>query len=183
MNEYNIDIGNRIKELRELYEISTKEMSEKLDIDEEKYIDYEDGKNDIPASLVYEIANIFNVDMGLLLTGEESRMAIFEVTRAGEGVSVNRRKEYKYENLCKKFINKKAEMFIVTVDPKEDAKPSFNSHPGQEFNYVLKGSLKLYINNNEITLYKGDCVFFDSTREHAMIALNNEEAKFLAVLM
>lgn len=183
MSEYNIEIGNRIKDLREIYEISTDEMCEKLGISKEKYIEYEDGKKDIPASIVYETANIFNVDMGLLLTGEESRMSIFEVTRAGEGVSINRRKEYRYENLCKKFIDKKAEMFIVTVDPKEDAKPSFNSHPGQEFNYVLEGCLKLYINNNEIILNKGDCVFFDSTRDHAMIALDNEKAKFLAVLM
>lgn len=183
MDEYNIDIGNRIKELRELSDVTTEELSKELNIDKDLYEKYESGEIDIPANIVYGISRIFDVDMGLLLTGEESRMSVFDVTRAGEGVSVERRKEYKYENLCKRFINKKAEMYIVTVDPKEDASPSFNSHPGQEFNYILEGQMKLYIKNNEIVLNEGDCVFFDSTNNHAMVALNNEKAKFLVVLM
>ena len=72
--------------------------------------------------------------MGLLLTGEETRMHIFTVTRKGKGISVERRKQYKYENLAEKFVHKKAEPFIVTVEPRTDGKkPSKNSHPGQEF--------------------------------------------------
>ena len=169
MNEYNKDIGNRVKELRELSDITIQDFAEELDIDETMYKQYENGEVDIPASL--------------LLTGEETRMNIFDVTRANKGISVERRKEYKYENLCTKFIDKKAEIFIVTVDPKEDTVPSLNSHPGQEFNYVLEGSLKLYIHNNEITLNKGDSIFFDSSHRHAMVALNNEKAKFLAIIM
>ena len=78
---------------------------------------------------------------------------------------------------------KKSEFFIVTVDPKEDKTPSLNNHPGQEFNYILEGSLKLFIHNNEIELNPGDSVIFDSTHKHAMVALNNKPAKFLAVLM
>ena len=74
-------------------------------------------------------------------------------------------------------------MFIVTVDPKEDAVPSLNTHPGQEFNYVLEGSLKIYIHNNEIVLNEGDSIIFDSNHRHAMIALNDKKAKFLAVIM
>lgn len=183
MNEYNKNIGNRVKELRELSDITIPDFAGELNIDEEIYKQYENGEVDIPASFLCEIANKFKVDLGLLLTGEETRMNIFDVTRANKGISVERRKEYKYENLCNKFINKHAEVFIVTVDPKEDAVPSLNSHKGQEFNYVLEGSLKIYIHNNEIVLNKGDSIFFDSNHRHAMIALNDEKAKFLAVIM
>ena len=148
MNEYNIDIGNRIRELRELSDITIKEISEELNISEETYIQYENAEVDIPASFLYELAHIFKVDLGLLLTGEESRMSIFDVTRANKGVSVDRRKEYTHENLCPKFIHKKAETFIVVVDPEKNPVPSLNSHPGQEFNYVLEGSLKIYIHKS-----------------------------------
>ena len=58
--------------------------------------------------------------------------------RANKGISVERRKEYKYENLCTKFIDKKAEIFIVTVDPKEDAVPSLNSHPDRNLTMFLR---------------------------------------------
>ena len=183
MNEYNKDIGNRIRELRELSDITIKEIAEKLNIEEEIYIQYENGDIDIPASFIYELANIFKVDLGLLLTGEESKMTIFDVTRANKGVSVDRSKEYTHENLCSNFIHKKAETFLVTVDPEKNPTPSLNSHPGQEFNYVLEGTLKIYIHNNEIILNEGDCIFFDSTHRHAMVALNDKPAKFLAMIM
>ena len=183
MNEFAKEIGLRINDLRELSEISTKDFAEQLKIDEDTYILYEKGEKDIPASLLNEIANIFDLDLSLLLTGEETRMNIFDVTKKGKGTSVDRSKEYEYENLCKRFANKKSEFFIVTVDPKEDKTPSLNNHPGQEFNYILEGSLKLFIHNNEIELNPGDSVIFDSTHKHAMVALNNKPAKFLAVLM
>ena len=70
LNEYNKDIGNRIRELRELSDITINEIASDLNITEETYIQYENGEVDIPASFLYEIANIFKVDLGLLLTGE-----------------------------------------------------------------------------------------------------------------
>lgn len=182
MNKKNKEIGFRVKELREVSDVSIEDMISYLNIDEETYIRYEEGEKDIPASVLYEIAQKYDVDMGLLLTGKESRMHIFSVTRKGKGASVARRKKYSYENLAEKFIHKKAEPFIVTVEPK-DKKPSTDNHPGQEFNYILEGTIKLYIHNHEIILNEGDSIFFDSTYEHAMEALNGENAKFLAIIM
>ncbi|MDR2966359.1 MAG: cupin domain-containing protein [Methanobacteriaceae archaeon] len=183
MKESVKNIGFRIKELRELSNISTKEIATEFNMDEKEYIQYENGKKDIPASILYEIANKFKVDMGLLLTGEETRMHVFNVTRKGKGVSVERQKQYKYENLGEKFIHKKGETFIVTVEPKDGKKPKTNSHPGQEFDYVLEGSIKFFIHDNEIILNEGDSIFFDSSYEHAMQGLNGKKAKFLAVIM
>lgn len=182
MKEFNVNIGNRIKELRELSDKSLIDFTKELEIEENIYKKYESGELDIPASVLNEIARNLDVDLSLLLTGEETRMHIFDVTRAGKGVSVNRREQYTYENLCNRFIHKKAEMFVITVDPRED-KPSLNAHTGQEFNYILEGSIKIYIHSNEIILNKGDSIFFDSRHKHAMEALNDKTAKFLAVIM
>lgn len=184
MKEKMKEIGLRITELRELSDISIQDMADYLKIPLETYQEYEDGKKDIPASILFEIAHKMEVDMGLLLTGEETRMHIFSVTRKGKGVEVGRRKQYQYENLAEKFIHKKAEPFIVTVEPKgEGYKPSTNTHHGQEFNYILEGTLKIYIHDNEIILHEGDSIFFDSSYEHAMEALENKPAKFLAIVM
>ena len=184
MKEKMKEIGSRIFELRDLSDISAEEMAEYLKIDVGTYKEYEEGVSDIPASILFEIAHKFGVDMGLLLTGEETRMHFFAVTRNDKGIAVERRKQYKYENLAEKFIHKKAEPFIVTVEPKDgEGQPSKNSHPGQEFNYVLEGFLKYYIHNNEIILNEGDSIFFDSSQDHAMESLNNKTAKFLAIIM
>jgi transcriptional regulator with XRE-family HTH domain len=184
MKEKIKEIALRVRELRELSNISVQVMAGYLQISENHYQEYEEGTMDIPASILFEIAQRLGVDMGLLLTGEETRMHIFSVTRKGKGVEVERQKQYKYENLAEKFIHKKSEPFVVTVEPKNDRnRPSTNSHPGQEFNYVLEGILKIYIHENVIILNEGDSIFFDSSYEHAMEALENQPAKFLAIVM
>src|SRR5512136_337159 len=180
MKESLDEIGSRLRELRELNLVSSEEMAEHLKVPVGTYNCYEDGKLDIPASILIGIARRLNVDTGLLLTGEESKMNIFTVTRKGEAVDVERRKQYHYQSLARKFAHKKAEPFIVTIDPR---KGSTNNHPGQEFEYVLEGSLKITINENEVVLNEGDCIFFDSSYDHYMEALNDRPVKLLAVVM
>jgi quercetin dioxygenase-like cupin family protein/DNA-binding XRE family transcriptional regulator len=184
MQEQIKEVASRIKELRDILEISADDMSAYLRISREKYLKYENGEEDVPASILYEISQKLGVELSILLTGEAPRMHYFSVTRKGQGVSVERRKQYRYQNLASNFINKKAEPFIVTVEPKpQNATVQTNSHPGQEFNYVLEGSLKLIIKDNEIILDEGDSIYFDSSCDHAMVALNNKTARFLAIIM
>jgi len=184
MQEKIKEIADRVRELRELSDVSVKEMAEYLKVSDETYQKFETGIEDIPASLLFEIAHKLHIDMATLLTGEEPRMNIFTVTRDEKGVSVERRKQYGYQNLAEKFIHKKAEFFVVSVEPKPyGTKPEKNSHAGQEFNYLLEGTLKVYIHDNEIVLKKGDSIYFNSNYEHAMEALEGKPAKFLAVIL
>jgi uncharacterized cupin superfamily protein len=184
MSEKLEDVGSRLREMRELSKVTVEEMANYLKMPVEKYNCYEDGRLDIPASSLIEIARKLDVDMGLLLTGEEPKINIFTVTRAGEGVEMERRKEYKYQSLARKFAHKKAEPFIVTIDPRKGAgKPHEYSHPGQEFEYVLEGTLKIHIHDHEIILNAGDSIFFDSSYKHVMEALNDKPAKLLAIVM
>ncbi len=178
------EIASRVRELRELSEISVEQMAESLNVPILSYQRYENGSEDIPASILYKIAVDLQVDMGLLLTGESPRMHIFTVTRKGKGVDVERRKQYSYQNLAANFIHKKAEPFMVTVDPRPDSsEPKRNAHPGQEFNFVLEGRLKIHIHQNEIELEAGDSIYFDANYEHAMEALDGQPAKFLAIIL
>ena len=184
MQERIKEVAARIKELRSILEISPDEMAGSLNIGKEQYLRYENGEEDIPASDLYEISKKLGVDMSILLTGETPRMHYFTVTRKGKGVSVERRKQYKYQNLAFNFINKKAEPYIVTVEPKaKDAPVHTNSHPGQEFNYVIEGSLRFVIRDQDFVLNEGDSIYFDSSCDHAMVALNDKTARFLAIIM
>ncbi|MFA0821878.1 MAG: helix-turn-helix domain-containing protein [Methanomethylovorans sp.] len=184
MQEKIKEIAIRIKELREISDISAEEMARLLNIDTETYESYEAGEKDIPASILYGISNELKVDMSVLLIGENPKMHVFTVTRKDKGVGVERRKEYKYQSLASNFVHKKAEPFVVKVEPKpEGTKISMNSHPGQEFDFVLEGTLKVVIHNNEIVLEEGDSIFFDSNYPHGMAAVGGKSAKFLAIIM
>ena len=182
MQETLEEVGSRLRELRELSKVTLEDMADYLKMPVEKYNCYEDGKLDIPASSLIEIARKLDVDMGLLLTGREAKMNIFTVTRAGEGVEMERRKQYNYQSLAGKFVHKKAEPFFVTIEPRKGILSEY-SHPGQEFEYVLEGTLKIHIHDHEIVLNTGDSIFFDSSYKHAMEALNDKPVKLLAVVM
>jgi transcriptional regulator with XRE-family HTH domain len=182
MSEMLKEVGSRLKEMRELSRVNAEDMADHLKMPVEKYSCYENGLADIPASTLIEIARKLDVDTGLLLTGQEPKMNIFTVTRAGEGVEMERRKQHKYVSLAGKFIHKKAEPFIVTIEPHNGAE-NYYSHPGQEFEYVLLGTLKIHIHDHEIVLNEGDSIFFDSSYKHAMVAMNDRPVKLLAVVM
>jgi transcriptional regulator with XRE-family HTH domain len=176
-------IAARIRELREISNLSQATLAHDLNLSLEEYVGYEDGKNDIPISLLYQVASRFGVELTALLTGENPRLHRWALVRKGQGVSVERVKEYKYQSLAFNFIHKRAEPFLVTVDPKpEDTPIHFNEHPGQEFNYVLSGTLKIIIDGHELVLNPGDSLFFDSSCQHGMQALGEEPAQFLAVV-
>ncbi|NLD50141.1 MAG: helix-turn-helix transcriptional regulator [Clostridiaceae bacterium] len=182
MSEQIKQIGNRIKELREIYNLTPETLAKEFNISSEEYINYENGDIDIPVSFLYKVAGKFNVALAELLTGEAPKLHSYSVVRNGKGISMERRKQYKYQSLAYNFIHKKAEPFLVTVEPNSDPQVHYNSHPGQEFNYVLEGTLKVTINGHDVILNEGDSIFFDSGLDHGMKAMDNKTAKFLAII-
>ncbi len=181
MEEEIRQIATRIKEIREIYGYTQEQLAEELEITVTLYRNYESGQEDIPVGILHKIARVFNMELSSLITGEEPRLRTYALTRKGKGVSVERRKDYKYQSLAYNFILKKGEPFLVTVEPGRPLK--LNNHPGQEFNYLLSGKLKVVLDGNEIILNPGDSLYFDSGKDHGMQALNGKPAQFLAVIL
>jgi transcriptional regulator with XRE-family HTH domain len=184
MEEQIKQIADRIKGLRDIFGVSAEALAAELEITLQTYQEYENGTKDIPVGILCKLAHRFNMELSALLTGEEPRLHTYCLTRKGKGVSVERRKDYQYQNLAFNFIHKKAEPFLVTVPAEsEDAPVHFNNHPGQEFNYVLEGTLKIVLADHEMVLNEGDSLFYDSNINHGMKALNGKPAKFLAMIL
>jgi len=177
-------IAARIKELREIAGLSPENFAKELQTEAELFSSYESGNTDIPVSFLIKVAHRFKLELSSLLKGDEPRLHIYSVVRKGKGLNVDRRKQYKYESLASNFVHKKAEPFVVTVEFDPDNSPlEFNSHVGQEFNFVLEGSLMIIVDGHEIILNEGDSIYFDSAFQHAMKAMNNQLVRFLAVII
>lgn len=177
-------IAQRIKGLREITGMTVQTLAGTLKVPPATLESYESGGTDIPIGILYEIAHVFNVELTALLTGEEPRLHRYSIVRAGHGISVERRKEYDYQDIAHNFVHKKSEVFLVTVQPKPaGTAPVPNRHPGQEFNYVLEGTIGVILDGNEVELHAGDSLYFDAGQNHAMVAKNGAPAKFLAVIM
>lgn len=177
-------IAARLKELREISGLSVESLAKELGISKDLYQTYESGGADIPVGFLYEIAGRFKVELTALLTGKEPKLHNYCLVRDGMGVEVERKKPYHYLSLAFNFVNKKAEPFLVTVEPKgEGAEIVYSSHPGQEFNYMVEGRLKIIIDGHEIILNEGDSLYFDSKLSHGMAALDDKPAKILAIVI
>lgn len=179
-----LPIAMRIRMQRELHEYSLDAAAKACNMSPEKYAEIETGTVDIPISLLYSLSSLFDVEITTLLTGEEPKLRVYSLVRAGKGIDVDRHKEYRYQSLAYKFQNKKAEPFYVTADPKPEGTPvSLNTHIGHEFDYVLKGRLRVVIGKADLVLEEGDSLYFDSSYPHGMQAVGDQSAVFLAIVL
>lgn len=176
-------IAERLKGMRDILDLDVEECARSCGITSGQYIEYESGEVDIPVSFLMTVAAVYNFELTTLLTGEAPRMHGYSLTRKGQGTTVERRKEYKYQALSENFVHKKATPFIVTAEPESSDEPfPLYHHPGQEFNIVLEGRLMVIINHKELILEEGDSLWFDSGLSHGMKALDGKTARFLAII-
>lgn len=184
MDEQIRQIGERVRGLRDALDLSIEQMAADCQLEVERYRQIESGESDIAVSTLQRIARRFDIPLDVLMFGEEPKMSAYFLTRNGTGISVERTKAYKYESLASGFRNRKADPFIVTVEPKpEDTPICYNTHGGQEFNLVIEGRMQLSINGKDLILNPGDSLYFDSSLPHGMKALDGKTVKFLAVVM
>jgi quercetin dioxygenase-like cupin family protein len=183
MNEQIKEIAQRLRGLRDLLEVSAEEMAAVCHTTNTEYLGYESGETDIPVSALQNISKKYKVEMTALLFGKEPNMKAFFLTRAGQGTAMERTRAYKYQALAAGFVGRKADPFIVTIEPLQENTPMhLNSHNGQEFNYVLEGKMLLSIDGHELILNEGDSLYFDSTLLHGMKALEGKPVKILAII-
>jgi transcriptional regulator with XRE-family HTH domain len=184
MQEEMKQIAKRLAGLRDTFDTSVEALAKSIDVPVDTYKQYESGKTDIPVGVLFRIAGHFGIELASILSGEDPKLKAFCLVRKGEGMSVERRTDYKYVSLAFNFVHKKAEPFLVTVEPANGDKPApKNFHPGQEFDYCIEGSLEISVDSHTMVLTEGDSVFFDSSLPHGMKALGGKRARFIAVIM
>jgi transcriptional regulator with XRE-family HTH domain len=177
-------IGERLRGLREVLDIPAEEVAELCGISLDHYLKIEAGEADPSVYRLSKISKRYGIALDVLLFGEEPRMSAYFLTRKDQGLSVERRKEYKYQSLASGFRGRKADPFMTQVDPLPDGGHYHkNSHDGQEFDYVVDGSMEITIGEKVLVLNEGDSIYFDASQPHCMKALGDRPVKFLVVVM
>jgi quercetin dioxygenase-like cupin family protein/DNA-binding XRE family transcriptional regulator len=183
MTEQLIEIGGRLKGLRNIMDIPMEKMAKDLKLSEQEYIAFERGEHDFSFSFLFNAANILGVDVVDIISGETPKLTTCAIVRNGEGFDIKRQKAYDYKHLAFTFKKKKAEPFMVTVEPNTGEEIDLHTHEGQEFNYMVSGSMEFHHNDIVYQLNEGDSVYFDSSIPHAMKATGKHSAKFIAVVI
>jgi transcriptional regulator with XRE-family HTH domain len=177
------DIAPRLRGLRDALDLSVEDLAAKTGISPEQLSIYEAGETEIPVGFLMKVAQACHVDLTVLISGVEPHLKGYSLVRRGEGLSVERRKDYDYKSLAYRFSGRKMEPFLITVPAKKPEEMTQVSHSGQEFIHVMEGRLELRLGEEALELEPGDSLYFDSQTPHALRGLDGHHAVFLDVIL
>ena len=181
-----MDIAMRIRDMREILGYSMQKMAELTEVSEEDYKMYETGTVDLPFTFIHKCANVFGVEITVLLEGHSARLSGYTVTRRGKGLVTASEDGITIQDMAPMFRKKLATPYWVTYeyDEKLQNKPIHTTtHAGQEFDLVIKGSMRIKVGDREEILREGDSIFYKSSTPHGMIAIDGQDCVFLAMIM
>ncbi len=185
--DYNLkEVAGRIKDLREATGYSQDELAKLTGVSLEDYKILEQGETDFSFTFIYKCAKACGVEVVDILEGRSSTLTSFAITRKDEGLKIVKKKGFVYNNLAPKFKDKLAEPFLVKfpyLEEEQNAPIKLSSHNGQEFDVIVKGSLKVQVGNHIDILNEGDSIFYNSLIPHGMIAVSEGGCEFHAVVL
>ena len=180
------EVAGRIKDLREAKGYTPEELAKLTGVSVEDYLLLEQGETDFSFTFIYKCAKACDVEVVDLLEGRSTTLTSFAITRRGEGLKILKQHGVEYNNLAPKFKDKLAEPFLVKfpyIPEEQNAPMKLNSHNGQEFDVIVRGSLKVQVGNHVDILHEGDSIFYNSLIPHGMIAVSEGGCDFHAVVL
>ncbi len=180
------EMAGRIRDLREISGFSPDEMANKTGVSTEEYLLCENGGSNLTFAFLYRCALAFGVDVTDLIEGQSPKLHNYTLTRAGKGQKIEQAHEMIYYNMASDFQNRIADPLFVENKYSDRAFHSdieLTSHIGQECDLIIKGSMKVQVGEHIEILHEGDCIYYDSSIPHGMVAANGEDCLFYALVL
>ena len=180
------EVAKRIREMREICDITETDMAKKTEVSLEDYRAYENGELDFPFTFIHKCSLAFGIGITDLLEGQSAHLSSYTVTRKGQGQETAKEDGIEIQNLAPLFRKKIAEPYWVRYEYSEELqnKPiHLTKHSGQEFDFVMSGRLKVQIGENVEYLSEGDSIYYNSSTPHGMIAVDGRDCLFVAVVL
>ena len=180
------EVAKRIREMREICDITETDMAKKTEVSLEDYRAYENGELDFPFTFIHKCSLAFGIGITDLLEGQSAHLSSYTVTRKGQGQETAKEDGIEIQNLAPLFRKKIAEPYWVRYEYSEELqnKPiHLTKHSGQEFDFVMSGRLKVQIGENVEYLSEGDSIYYNSSNPHGMIAVDGRDCLFVAVVL
>ena len=182
-------IGAKVATLRESLGLSQADLAERCDCDVTSIERLEAGEIAPSLAPLIRVTRALGVRLGTLLDDDTQPGPV--VTRGGQAAAVARTKslETADEEATLDFLALAAgksarhmEPFIIAVSPTGTSGRSLSSHEGEEFIYVLEGSIEVEYGRETLVLDRGDSIYYDSIVPHQVRASGDGDARILAVV-
>ena len=182
------NVGHKITLIRHQKNISTNELAERCGFSAAMMEQIEQNETIPSLGHLIKVARALGVRLGTFLDDMDQLGPV--ITRNGDmkkGSSFSNKNSTASLNLdffplASDKSGRHMEPFIVEINPTADSDFVQSSHEGEEFIYVLSGTIEIRYGKNVYTLSEGDSIYYDSVVDHHVHSANDSPAKILAVV-
>jgi transcriptional regulator with XRE-family HTH domain len=182
-----LNIGQKIRELRKGKALTLQDLSRLTGLSKPLLSQIENQIVIPPIATLLKISRALEKDIAFFFQDPNNDRKV-AVVRVFERERLDTKKlgrtdgGYSYESLAYKKARKNMEPFLIEFERKNTKNMSFYRHEGEEFIFVLEGSLEFQTRDEVHRLQAGDSLYFESDVPHAYRALGRRNAKALAVI-
>lgn len=169
-------VGKKIKQVRTKKKISLDTMANDTGFSIDYLKKIEAGRKIPPVGALLQIARALEIDSTFFL--KEQASSLQDRVKA----YTKRTDNYAYTTLTPGAENKHLKAFKVAIEPLQDHEGVGYQHEGEEFVYVLQGSVEIAVGEHINVLEEGDSLHFNSGIRHRMRNLSASRAEMLVVV-
>ena len=180
-----LDIGSKVRILRTKREMTLQDLATLTGLSKPNLSQIENNLVSPPIATLLKISSALGVAIGHFFQ-EYPQETDIVVVRKDKRHGIAKGKHishigYQYHPLAYPKLNKSMEPFVVLMEEREPGDITFNNHRGEEFVYVLEGTLEFHSGDKVVTLEEGDSIYFDSVVPHGYRGVGGT-AKALAII-
>ena len=180
-----LQLGKRVKEIRLSQQLTLEEASKLTGLARSTLSKIENEQISPTFSAVTKLVKGLGIDIPQLFSPSRRSSGAGgrrDITRGGEG-EPHPTPTYEHEMLATQLSTKKMIPYRTTVHARDFAEyGDWVRHDGEEFLFVLTGSLLLYTEFYEpLELFTGDSAYYDCEMGHALVSTSEEDAEVLWV--
>jgi len=176
-------ISKRLKQVRIEKELTLEELAQRTGFTKGLLSKIENNKVSPPLSTLMKITRALDISLSeLFRAAEESRLIKVvrkKKLRSSLGVLAD---DYIMDSLMQEFPNQKFEPVLVTINNPDTYQVKMYEHPGQEFIYLLTGTMKYLFGDEEYIVEAGDSLYFNAGLPHGAVPLQGGKVMYLSIL-
>ena len=169
-----MDIGKKIKELRVSNDLTLEELASRSELTNGFLSQVERNLTSPSISTLEDILEALGSNLSEFFQEEKPKKIVFHTSDFFE----DEREEYKIEWIVPNAQKNDMEPILLTLHPGAESMEML-SHSGEEFGYVLKGTVVLVKGNRTYRIKAKETFYIEGTESHFLRNPGSSDAKIL----
>jgi len=172
-----LQIGEKIKALRFASDLTQEELANRARLTRGFISQLENDQTTVNLESLADILDALGEPLADFFTDSKPSQTVFgptdRVAVTGQGVS-------SFELLVPGSTNNLMDPILLRLEPGEGLEKP-DPLPGEQFGFVLKGTVTLLMNGNEHKVPSGDCFYFEANQANQLVNRSNRVTELLWV--